>query len=251
MMLDQWFNADALAGLRRAVLAEAVAVGMPSDRANDVVLAVHELAANAVRHGGGTGRVQVQVADGALHCQVSDAGRTTTDGTARMTAVVALRPWLLQDGHGLWLVRSLADQLAIAPSASGSQVTAVFALPKGALCAPSASDSGGGGPRCREEQRGVAPVADDRGTRPDAIVTAGRQGSMPSASRTTGSASVPRARQSSPGSKIFSAPLMDVKSPVTAGGSLPSARPLAADSRMCRMRVMARSVEPSCSWLRS
>lgn len=46
-----------------------------------------------------------------------------------MAAMVAVRPWQLQRGHGLWLVRSLADQLAIAPGATGSQVTAVFALP--------------------------------------------------------------------------------------------------------------------------
>lgn len=128
MMLDQWFDADALAGLRREVLAEAVAAGMPRDRANDVVLAVHELAANAVRHGGGSGWVQVQAADGALHCQVSDAGQAITDGPGRIAARVALRPWQLQQGHGLWLVRGLADRLAIAPSATGSQVTAVFTL---------------------------------------------------------------------------------------------------------------------------
>lgn len=128
-MLDQWFDADTLVGLRRAVLAAAVAAGIPHDRANDVVLAVHELAANAVCHGGGTGRLEVQVADGALRCHVSDAGRAATDGPARMAAMVAVRPWQLQHGHGLWLVRRLADQLAIAPSATGSQVTAVFTLP--------------------------------------------------------------------------------------------------------------------------
>ncbi len=132
-MLDQWFDAETLVGLRKAVLAEAVAAGMPRDRANDVVLAVHELAANAVCHGGGTGRVQVHVADGSLHCQVTDAGQATTDGPARMGAMIAVRPWQLQQGHGLWLVRNLANQFAIAPSAAGAQVTAVFALPDHSL----------------------------------------------------------------------------------------------------------------------
>ena len=139
MMFDQWFDADALADLRRAVLAETVAAGMPRDRANDVVLAVHELAANAVRYGGGTGRVQVQVADGALHCQVSDAGQAISDGPTRTAAMVTLRSWQVQQGHGLWLVRSLADRLTIAPSVTGSQVTAVFTLPD--------HGHGGGDPR--------------------------------------------------------------------------------------------------------
>jgi anti-sigma regulatory factor (Ser/Thr protein kinase) len=130
MTLDQWFDADALACLREAVLAEAVALGMPRGRADDVVLAVHELAANAVRHGGGTGRVQVQVADGALHCQVSDFGQAAAEAPVAAAAMADLRPWQLQHGHGLWLVRSLADRLAIAPSAAGSQVTAVFTLPE-------------------------------------------------------------------------------------------------------------------------
>ena len=51
--------------------------------------------------------------------------------------------------------------------------------------------------------------------------------------------------------RYFSAPWMDRKSPVAAGGSLPSASPRAAERRMCRIRAMARSVEPSCSWVRS
>ena len=77
--------------------------------------------------------------------------------------------------------------------------------------------------------------------------------SMPRASWTMGSSSVPRMRQSSSGSRIFSAPRIDLKSrpAPTAGGSLPSARPLAAEIRMCRIRLMALSVEPSCSWVRS
>jgi anti-sigma regulatory factor (Ser/Thr protein kinase) len=56
------------------VRAEAVAAGLTVDQARDVVLAVHELAANAVRHGGGTGRLRMLVSAGRLRCQVSDDG---------------------------------------------------------------------------------------------------------------------------------------------------------------------------------
>jgi anti-sigma regulatory factor (Ser/Thr protein kinase) len=138
MTLDQWFDAGTLPGLRRAVQAEAVAAGMPRDRADEVMLAVHELAANAVRHGGGTGRVRLEMADGALRCQVSDtghasdtgqaghAGRSGADGFTRAGAVVTGRPSLFRPGHGLWLVRSLADQIAVVPGPAGWRVTAVF-----------------------------------------------------------------------------------------------------------------------------
>jgi anti-sigma regulatory factor (Ser/Thr protein kinase) len=115
--------------LRKAVLAEAVAAGVTHDRAGDVVLAVHELAANAVCHGGGAGRVHLRAANGALHCVVSDDGPGSTDGHARAGTAVAVQPWLFKPGHGLWLVRNLADDLAVASSWAGSQVTAVFTLP--------------------------------------------------------------------------------------------------------------------------
>jgi hypothetical protein len=52
-MLDREFGANALAGLREAVLGCATACGMAEDRAIDVMLVVHELAANAVCHGAG------------------------------------------------------------------------------------------------------------------------------------------------------------------------------------------------------
>jgi anti-sigma regulatory factor (Ser/Thr protein kinase) len=125
MALDQRFDADALSGLRKAVLAEAIAAGLPPDRASDVMLAVHELAANAVCHGGGVGHVQLQVTGGALWCQVSDTG----GGPPPAGTGVAALPWPVQPGHGLWLVRGLADHLAVAPGPAGSEVTAVFALP--------------------------------------------------------------------------------------------------------------------------
>ena len=140
MALDQWFDGGSLSALRTAVQAEASDVGMPRYRTSDVVLAVHELAANAVRHGGGVGRAQLWVAEGALHCMalhciVSDAGRGSGDGPARAMALVAVRPWLFKPGHGLWLVRGVADQLTADPGPGGSQVTAVFALPSPAASA--------------------------------------------------------------------------------------------------------------------
>ena len=51
--LDQAFDSGTLYALRSAVQAHAFAAGMPERRADDVVIAIHELAAGRVvaRHG--------------------------------------------------------------------------------------------------------------------------------------------------------------------------------------------------------
>jgi anti-sigma regulatory factor (Ser/Thr protein kinase) len=86
--------------LRERAAAIAAWAGMPENRAADVVLAVHELAANAVRHGPGTGRLFIRAAPGTLLCQVSSAGP-------------AARRWPAGQGHGLWIVQWAADEVRI------------------------------------------------------------------------------------------------------------------------------------------
>lgn len=81
-MLDREFDVGALAGLRAAVLGYATACGMPWDRAIDVMLAVHELAANAVCHGPGRGRLRISATASTLRCEVSDSGPSSRDGDA-------------------------------------------------------------------------------------------------------------------------------------------------------------------------
>jgi anti-sigma regulatory factor (Ser/Thr protein kinase) len=134
MALEESFDAGTLPDLRRAVLAEAVAAGLAGDRASDVVLALHELAANAVCHGGGTGRLRMTVTGGALHCQVSDAG--PGGSLACAPGLDTARPWPLQPGHGLWLVDGIADQISFAPGRAGSEVTVTFELPAPAASRP-------------------------------------------------------------------------------------------------------------------
>ena len=125
MALDRAFDADTLFSLRKAVLAEATAAGIPGYRATDVMLAVHELAANAVRHGAGAGRLAMHVLDGRLYCQVSDAG--TAGDTHSETAPA--RPGRAEGGHGLWILRAVADQVTVNSGPTGFRVMAVFTLP--------------------------------------------------------------------------------------------------------------------------
>jgi anti-sigma regulatory factor (Ser/Thr protein kinase) len=58
-VLEQAFDGDSLYALRSAVATHAAEAGVPRQRVYDVVTAVHELAANAVRHGAGRGRLRL------------------------------------------------------------------------------------------------------------------------------------------------------------------------------------------------
>jgi anti-sigma regulatory factor (Ser/Thr protein kinase) len=127
-------SAEGLHKLRETVLAHATAAGMPGSRAIDVMLVAHELATNAIRHGGGTGRLRIRIAAGALHCQVTDPGIARPDGH-RPNAVPgptitspAAEPWPYQRGHGLWLVRQAADRFTVITGPHGSQVDVSFNL---------------------------------------------------------------------------------------------------------------------------
>src|SRR5580700_8543561 len=79
-VLDQEFDSGNLYALRAAVQAHVDQAGLSEDRASDVVLAVHELAANAIAHGAGHGRLRLWQVPGALCCEISDEGRPAQRG---------------------------------------------------------------------------------------------------------------------------------------------------------------------------
>ena len=143
-VLDREFDTDALAGLRSAVLGYATACGMPGDRATDVMLAVHELAANAVRHGPGHGRVRIHVTAGSLRCEVSDPGPSSRDGRVpygsggQAPGASSAVPWPVEQGHGLWLVHTVADHVRVTSGPHGSLITVAFTLPAVAVPSPQA-----------------------------------------------------------------------------------------------------------------
>jgi len=72
--VDQSFDGDSLYALRATVAAHASETGMPEGQVRNVVLAVHELAANAVRHGAGQGQVRLWTTGDGIRCEVTDAG---------------------------------------------------------------------------------------------------------------------------------------------------------------------------------
>src|SRR5205814_3114911 len=72
--LGQHFDRDDLYALRAAVAAHATHLGAPPERVAHLVIVAGELVSNAVRDGGGRGRLRLSRVDGAVRCEVSDEG---------------------------------------------------------------------------------------------------------------------------------------------------------------------------------
>jgi anti-sigma regulatory factor (Ser/Thr protein kinase) len=124
-LVDQAFDADSLGYLRAAVAAAAAEAGLAHDRIQDAVIATHELAANAVRHGAGHGRLRQWTDGQQMHCHVSDPG------PAGQNAAWPDRhwPWIVEHGHGLWLASQASDHLIINRQAgNGTDITIIFVI---------------------------------------------------------------------------------------------------------------------------
>jgi anti-sigma regulatory factor (Ser/Thr protein kinase) len=128
VLLELEFAGGSLYVLRQAVQAHAAAAGMGEARARDMVLVLNELASNAVGHGAGRGRLRMWSQDGALCCQVEDAGRAPRGGRPGAGDEAGAAGWPYTPGHGLWLARLLADQMSVVSGPGGTCVTVRFAL---------------------------------------------------------------------------------------------------------------------------
>lgn len=124
-VLEQAFDGDSLYTLRAAVSAHASQAGLPDGRVGDLVLAVHELAANAVRHGAGHGRLRIWKTQDALRCEVSDDGPGGVPASSQAGDTV---PWNTEHGHGLWVIRQVADQASVRYGPGGTVAVVSFAL---------------------------------------------------------------------------------------------------------------------------
>lgn len=138
VVLDRTFGSGELSALREEVRACAIQSGFSEDRATDVVLAVHELAANTIVHGGGTGRLRAWKLARSLQCQVDDGDLMRSFERADQNGVKDIQPGApgsvsvnslpSEPGHGLWVVGRLADQTQSLSGSRGTSITVTFGL---------------------------------------------------------------------------------------------------------------------------
>lgn len=126
-------GAKSLARMRYAVAAHGAALGLAGERLEAMVVIVHELAANAVVHGGGRGRLRLWAGDDAVYCEVSDDGPGIgSDGASAGRGPAwpfNAPPPGYERGRGIFCVRQLADRVDIRSGADGTVVTAAVIRP--------------------------------------------------------------------------------------------------------------------------
>jgi anti-sigma regulatory factor (Ser/Thr protein kinase) len=125
--VDRWFTADDLYRVRAEVAAHASQMGASEAQVERLLIVASELATNAVRHGGGGGRLQLWLAHDRLFCRVSDEGPGIPDpqrGHER-PAPTAI------GGRGLWLCRQFSDSLDIARTGGRTVITTMIELDRG------------------------------------------------------------------------------------------------------------------------
>ena len=110
------FDRDTLHQLRAAAGLEAAEAGLSEHRASDVVLAVAELAANSVVHGGGRGTATIWRDPQALVIEVHDNGLIDQPLAGR------IRPSPTQEsGRGLWVANQVCDLVQIRSNPAGTR----------------------------------------------------------------------------------------------------------------------------------
>ena len=101
----------------------ALRAGLPQARANDLVIAVSEVAANTVRHARSPGTLDIWHDENEIVCEIRDRG-IITDPLAgqRRPAADAL------SGHGLWLVHQLCDLVELLSGQDGTTIRMHMAI---------------------------------------------------------------------------------------------------------------------------
>jgi anti-sigma regulatory factor (Ser/Thr protein kinase) len=114
---DCTFGLRDLSGLRSMVGRLAAGYRLEPEVAEALVLAVREIAANSIRHGGGTGRLRAWVESDRLVCELSDAGHIAESMVGRLRP-----PADSESGRGVWLAHQLCDLVQLRSSADGTVV---------------------------------------------------------------------------------------------------------------------------------
>jgi anti-sigma regulatory factor (Ser/Thr protein kinase) len=118
VLLTESFDHSSITALRHVVASRVREAGLTGERLDDFVVAVNELLTNAVRHGGGLGRVALWRQDRDLVCEVSDAGAGLAEPRLEHVRPAGDQP----GGWGLWLARELTDSFQLTTGVGGTTV---------------------------------------------------------------------------------------------------------------------------------
>lgn len=111
------FNLGSLGSLRHLVGRVALRAGLTTARTDGLLLAVNEVATNAIRHGGGRGVAKLWRREGEIVCEVVSAGRIEDPLAGRRRP-----PPQAEGGRGLWLANHLCDLVELRSSDAGTTV---------------------------------------------------------------------------------------------------------------------------------
>jgi anti-sigma regulatory factor (Ser/Thr protein kinase) len=119
------FDRDSIVSVRHDVEQLSERAGLSGFALYRFVVAVNEIVTNAVRHGGGRGRLRLWRDGQRLHCQVTDSG----PGMADPKRAMAERPAPeTVGGWGLWLARQGSEGLVVDTGTRGSAITLTHSL---------------------------------------------------------------------------------------------------------------------------
>lgn len=117
------FDRRMLYEVRAFVTRRAAQEGMPAARVHDFVLAVNEVAANSIRHGGGNGVARLWEEDGVLVCEIRDRGHIRDPlAGRRMPGAGQMGGW------GLWTAHQVADLVQVRSGVDGTTVRLQMAV---------------------------------------------------------------------------------------------------------------------------
>ncbi|MGI8335931.1 anti-sigma factor RsbA family regulatory protein [Actinomadura scrupuli] len=120
------FDAGDLIHVRGFAAEHAARLGLRAERVLDLEVAVNELAANSVLHGGGRGTLRIWAEDAQLLCQVDDAGHLGDPLAGRLPVGLGC-----DGGRGLLLVHHIADLVRVHTSPGSATFRLYFALGPG------------------------------------------------------------------------------------------------------------------------
>jgi anti-sigma regulatory factor (Ser/Thr protein kinase) len=121
------FALEDLAALRSAVCDHARRHGFGVSAAEDIVVAVNEVAINSLCHGGGRGLLRVWREGDMFTCEIRDSGHLDQPLAGRR------RPEAGQEGgFGIWLVHQLCDLVQMRQFPEGNCVRMHISIPHGA-----------------------------------------------------------------------------------------------------------------------